>query len=145
MCPEGHRGCAQSLVAIPSIVKWASTTLDRHLTYDECLDLAEAGDPVARCIIDESGRGLDRLIAAVGNLTAPQLIVLGGEGIRLAKVAAAAVSQGIQQDRDPRANPLVIHILESDATQWCRGAAVLTIQAYVLGAPGRRKDVPPAP
>ncbi|MFG2041643.1 ROK family protein [Dactylosporangium sp. NPDC048998] len=139
MCPEGHQGCAQALLAVPSIVKSVSTVLNRPLTYDACLDLAEAGDPAARRIIDDAGRGLGRLIAAVGNLTVPQLILLGGEGVRLARVAAAAISQGIQQDRDPRAGALDIHILDGDATEWCRGAAVMAIQTYVLGEQPRRR------
>ena len=133
MCPEGHQGCAQAIIAVPSIVKSVSAALGRPLTYDGCLDLAEAGDPAARRIIDEAGRGLGRLIAAVGNLTVPQLIVLGGEGCRLASVASAAVDQGVRRDRDPLADTLNIRILDSDATQWCRGAAVLAIQAYIRG------------
>lgn len=135
VCAEGHRGCAQSLLAIPSITKAVSTVLDRPLTYDQCLDLAEAGDPAARRIIDEAGRGLGRLIAAVGALTVPELIVLGGEGVHLANVAADAVEEGIRQERDPRATPLKTHVLEGDTTQWCRGAAVLAIQRYVLSEP----------
>ena len=135
VCPEGHRGCAQALLAIPSITKAVSTVLDRPLTYDQCLDLAEAGDPAARRIIDEAGRGLGRLIAAVGALTVPELIVLGGEGVHLANVAADAVQEGIRQERDPRASALNTHVLESDTTQWCRGAAVLAIQTYVLSEP----------
>lgn len=139
VCPEGHRGCAQALLAVPSIVKSVSAALDRPLTYDECLNLAESGDPAAQRIIDEAGRGLGRLVAAVGNLTMPQLVVLGGEGVRLARVAAAAIAYGVRQDRDPRASPLNIHILDSEATQWCRGAAVLAIQAYVLGTQGQAR------
>lgn len=137
VCPEGHRGCAQALLAVPSIVKSVSSALERPLTYDECMDLAEAGDPAARRIVDDAGRGLGRLVAAVGNLTMPQLVVLSGEGIRLARVAAAALDHGVRKDRDPRAQPLNIYILDSDVSQWCRGAAVLAIQAYVLGAHGR--------
>lgn len=135
VCPEGHRGCAQALLATPSITKAVSTVLDRPLTYAQCLDLAEAGDPAARRIIDEAGRGLGRLIAAVGALTIPELIVLGGEGVHLANVAADAVRDGIRQERDPRATPLKTHVLEGDTTQWCRGAAVLAIQRYVLSEP----------
>lgn len=134
VCPEGHRGCAQALLAVPSIVKAISTVLDRPVTYSECLSLAEAGDPAARRIIDEAGLALGRLIAAVGALTVPELVVLGGEGVHLASVAADAVEQGIRQDRDPRATPLKTHILEGDTTHWCRGAAVLAIQTYVLAA-----------
>ncbi|WP_238005238.1 ROK family transcriptional regulator [Dactylosporangium sp. AC04546] len=139
MCPEGHQGCAQALLAMPSIVKSVSMVLDRPLTYDACLDLAEAGDPAARRIVDDAGRGLGRLIAAIGNLTVPQAILLGGEGVRLARVAATAISQGIQQDRDPRANALDVQVLDGDATEWCRGAAVMAIQRYVLGDQSRRR------
>ncbi|HEX7105282.1 MAG TPA: hypothetical protein VF218_04895 [Acidothermaceae bacterium] len=61
--------------------------------------------------------------------------MLGGEGVHLANVAADAVRDGIRQERDPRAGPLKTHVLEGDTTQWCRGAAVLAIQTYVLAQP----------
>jgi predicted NBD/HSP70 family sugar kinase len=134
VCPDGHRGCAQALLTIPSITSAISGALGRDLGYDQCLDLAEAGDPAARRVLDEAGHGLGRLIAAVGNLTVPQLVVLGGEGVRLARVAEQAVHAGIAEDRSPRASELALHVKDSDASDWCRGAAVIAIQTYVLGA-----------
>jgi len=139
LCPEGHKGCAQALLAIPSIEQRVSSALGRSMDYDKCLDAAAAGDRAARRVIDEAGRGLGRLVAAVGNLTMPQRIALGGEGVRLARVAAAAVDEGIRRDRDPNANPLDLQLLDGDAAQWCRGAAVLAIQTYLLREPAQRR------
>ena len=45
--------------------------------------------------MDDAGRGLGKLLAAVANLTVPQMIVLGGEGVGLVDVARDAVRAGI--------------------------------------------------
>jgi predicted NBD/HSP70 family sugar kinase len=110
-----------------------SLALDRPVSYEEALDLAVAGEPAARRVVDDAGRGLGRMIAAVANLTAPELIVLGGEGVRLAEVAATAIHDGIQADRDPRAHEVTLVTTPGDNTEWCRGAAVIAIQRFVLG------------
>ncbi|MDQ0573841.1 ROK family transcriptional regulator [Agromyces albus] len=131
LCAKGHRGCAEGLLAIPSIERDVSMALGRQVTFDEALDLAEVGEPGAREILDVSGRGLGRLIAAVANLTAPDKVVIGGEGVRLAEVAAASVRDGIRADRDPRAGEVVVELVSGGNDSWCRGAAVIAIQNYV--------------
>jgi len=133
LCPAGHRGCARSVLTDSAVVAAASGALGREVDYAGVLDLAEAGEPVARRVVDDAGRGLGRLIAAVANLTMPELVVLGGEGVRLASVASAAVQEGIALDRDPRAAPVRLVATDGDDAEWCRGAAVLAIQEYVLG------------
>ncbi|MCU1440362.1 MAG: MarR family transcriptional regulator [Rhodoglobus sp.] len=133
VCASGHRGCAQSVLTLSAIVQGVSTALDRPVNYDEALDLAIAGEPAARRIVDDAGRGLGKLIAAVANLAMPQLVVLGGEGVRLVDVAADAVQEGMRLDRDPRTTPLPLFTTSGDNTEWCRGAAVIAIQTYVLG------------
>jgi len=97
-------------------------------------DLAAAGQPAARRVVDDAGRGLGRLIAAVAKLTVPQLVILGGEGVRRADVAADAVIEGNRRDRDPLASGVEFIVNHTDEPQWCRGAAVIAIQTYVLGA-----------
>lgn len=133
VCAAGHRGCAEALLTMPAITKSVSAALGRTLDYDACLDLAERGDPAASRIVDDAGSGLGRLVAAVANLTVPQKVILGGEGVRLAHIAADAIQQGLRQDRDPRASEVNIEVNGSEATQWCRGAAVIAIQTFVLG------------
>ncbi|HEY4153067.1 MAG TPA: ROK family transcriptional regulator [Pseudolysinimonas sp.] len=134
LCPAGHRGCARSVLTMPAIAAAVSAALDRTVSYDEALGLAAAGEPAARRVVDDAGRGLGRMIAAVANLTAPELIVLGGEGVGLVTVASAAIQEGIATDRDARARQIPLVATSGDNTEWCRGAAVIAIQRFVLGA-----------
>jgi predicted NBD/HSP70 family sugar kinase len=133
LCPSGHRGCARSVLTQLAITQAVSNALQRNVSYDEALNLADAGEPAARRVVDDAGRGLGRLLAAVANLTAPERIILGGEGVRLVDVAAAAIREGVNADRDPRAKELALVTTPGDNTEWCRGAAVIAIQRYVLG------------
>lgn len=133
LCPSGHRGCARSVLTQEAISGAVSTVLNRQVTYEEALALAEKGEPAARRVVDDAGRGLGRLLAAIANLTSPQRIILGGEGVHLVEVAADAVQEGIQGDRDARARKLDLVTTPGDNTEWCRGAAVIAIQRYVLG------------
>ncbi len=133
VCASGHRGCAQSVLTKSAIIGGVSNALDRPVDYNEALDLAIAGEAAARRVVDDAGRGLGRLIAAVANLAMPELVVLGGEGVRLVDVAADAVQEGMALDRDSRTHPLPLFTTSGDNTEWCRGAAVIAIQTHVLG------------
>jgi predicted NBD/HSP70 family sugar kinase len=133
MCPAGHRGCAMTILGSDAMEKRASEAIGRPVTYEEMLDLAEMGQPAARAIVRESGQGLGRLLAAVANLTMPQRIIIGGEGVRLAQLAHDEMLEAMRGDRDPRAHTPPIVLTTGDNTEWCRGAAVLAIQAFVLG------------
>ena len=111
-----------------------SEALHRTVSYDEALDLAAAGDLAARTVVDNAARGLGHLIAAIANLTMPQLVILGGEGVRLVSVAEPAIRQGLSERRDSRAADVALLTTSGDDAEWCRGAAVLALQAHVLGA-----------
>jgi predicted NBD/HSP70 family sugar kinase len=132
LCFAGHRGCASALLTMSSIEARVSVGLQRRVSYDQCLDLAAHGNPVAVVATAESGRALGRLVAAVANLTMARKIVLTGEGVRLAAVASDAVAEGIRLDRDPLADALDIGIQHTGFDEWARGAAATAIQAFVL-------------
>ena len=121
------------MLSIPSITYAVSAGLARDVDYDECLDLAEQGDPVAGSIIGDAGRALGRLIAAVANLTMAKKILVTGEGSRLAEVANDAIHEGIDRDRDPRASQVEFDIQPVDFRNYARGAAVAAIQAFAFG------------
>lgn len=133
LCFAGHRGCATSVLNSDSIARHVSDALGHPVDYEQALDLAEAGDAAARRVTEDAGRGLGRLIAAVCNLTLPQRIIIAGEGVRLAYIVADAMREGIAKDRDPRASTPPIVLGTKNNVDWCRGAAVLAIQAFVHG------------
>lgn len=131
-CPDGHRGCADAMLAMDAIRTQATMLLGRFVSYDELLDLARAGDPLADQIVGRSAHAFGTLIAAVANIAQPERIVLTGEGIRLAEVGRERLLAAIGQARNPDASPLDLRILEDDPTLWARGAAAVAIQRTVL-------------
>ena len=133
VCPSGHRGCARSILTQSAITQAVSLAVNKQVGYDEALDLAENGEPAARRVINDAGRGLGRLIAAIANLALPKRLILGGEGVRIVEVAIEAIQEGIRGDRDSRARKIDLVTTPGDNTEWCRGAAVIAIQRYVLG------------
>lgn len=133
VCSEGHRGCAKAILTDTAISQSVSQALGKPIAYKTALNLAASGEPAARRIVDDAGRGLGRLLAAIANLTMPETVVIGGEGVRLASVASEAVEAGLRADRDPRTAPLPLTIRSGENIEWCRGAAVVAIQSFVLG------------
>ena len=132
-CPNGHHGCAEAMLTTTGISSQVSVAHRRAVSYDEALALAGDGDPVALEVVTAAGHALGRLIAAVANLAMPERIFLSGEGIELARVAWAAVQEGVQRDRDPAASPVDVVVQPYDSDQWARGAAAIAIQHHVLG------------
>ncbi|EST37271.1 hypothetical protein N566_13980 [Streptomycetaceae bacterium MP113-05] len=132
-CPDGHRGCATAMLAAPSIVAAVSTGLRRPVPYEECLRLAEDGDPVAARVVTASAYALGRLMTIVSSLTLAGRIVLTGEGIGLAEVGRDALEDGMRADRHVAATPPSYEIQPIDFSLWARGAAATAIQRFILG------------
>jgi len=132
-CDRGHHGCALSLLTVDAISGQVSTAIGRAVGYEEALDLAAKGDRAAREVVGRAGRALGKLIAAAANFTMPELVVLGGEGVRLAEVARDELLAGLHADRHPSAAELTMVLQPADFSEWARGAAVVAIQTFVLG------------
>ncbi|TDD30037.1 ROK family transcriptional regulator [Kribbella turkmenica] len=132
-CDRGHRGCAMSLLTVGAITEQVGGALGRPVDYEECLDLAAKGDVAAQQVVGRAGRALGRLIAAAANFTMPELVVLGGEGVRLAEVAHDELRAGLHADRHPSGAELPMVRQPADFGEWARGAAVVAIQTFVLG------------
>lgn len=133
ICSAGHRGCAAAVLSSDAIARRAAQALGSPIDFDEVLTLADEGQPAAAAIVEEAGRGLGRLLAAICNLTMPEQIVIAGEGVRLAKVAEASVLAQLTADRPPQATPPPLQLADGDNIEWCQGAAVLAIQSFVRG------------
>ncbi|NAZ78233.1 ROK family protein, partial [Kineococcus sp. T13] len=133
LCPRGHAGCAEALLTVAAVEARASVALRRPVPYEEVLDLALAGEPLARRVVDDSARALGALVAAIGNFTMPEKVILSGEGVRLAEVGRDALREGIRAHRSEHASELVVDVQLTGFTEWARGAAVTAIRTFVLG------------
>lgn len=131
LCGKGHRGCAEALLSTPSILRDLAAAVGHPVTWEEFLERVERRDDAATRIAESSGRALGALIAAIANLTAPEVVILGGEGVALAAVAMPSVKAGIAAHRDPRASEVPIALTSGSNESWCRGAAVIALQRFV--------------
>lgn len=128
LCPRGHRGCMTAYVTSGAMTAAVGHGHRRSVGYDEVLQLAEDGDPVAVRVVDEAARALGRAVVAITALTGVEQIVLSGEGVRLAEVGQPALrascleySAGRTVGVDPVIRPMAF-------LEWARGAAVIAIQ-----------------
>ncbi|MGK5530526.1 ROK family protein [Streptomyces sp. URMC 129] len=134
-CPEGHPGCADSLLTTDGIRLQASLALGRTVSYDQALDLAQAGDPVVGRVVANAARALGTLVAAVANIAQPERVIITGEGVRLARVDERRLRDAVAAARSPEASPVDLRVLDDDPTLWARGAAAVAIQRVVLADP----------
>ncbi|WP_344057685.1 ROK family transcriptional regulator [Microbacterium pumilum] len=132
LCSEGHRGCAQAMLTSGSIAAQVSGALQRRVDYAGALELAQAGDPAARAVMDAAADALGRFIALAANLTLQPAVVLAGDGIALFQLKEARVRAAIAADRDPRSDPIDIYVDDSSFLAWARGAAAVAIQSAVV-------------
>ena len=119
------------MLTIPAMERDVSSVLGREVAWSEIIRMGREGEPGVTRVLNASGRALGRLIAAVANLVAPELVVIGGEGVELAELTTAAVHEGIREHRDPRAQQVEVVFVDGDNIAWCRGAAVIAIQGFV--------------
>ncbi len=57
-------------------------------------------------------------MAAIGNLTMPEKVILSGEGIRLAVVGQDALHRGLQEHRSRYASPLDLEVQPTGFVEW---------------------------
>ncbi|MBF4601773.1 ROK family transcriptional regulator [Frigoribacterium sp. VKM Ac-1396] len=132
-CDLGHHDCAGAFVTVSAVEAAAARALGRPVGYDDLLDLAADGHEEARVVVDAAADVLGQLIAGVLNVLDPEAVLLSGEGVRLATIAAAAVDRAIASSthRSTPAPRLVVQRFRFD--EWARGAAAVAIQMHALG------------
>ncbi|GAA2671777.1 ROK family transcriptional regulator [Nonomuraea recticatena] len=129
ICERGHRGCARAYLASPSIRRTARAALDRpSLTFEQALDLARRGDPVARRIFDEAGLALGRIVATIANLIGPEVVVLSGEAVHMHEVCEAAFEAALGEHTHWTSQPVEVRVQPFAFTEWARGAAVVALR-----------------
>jgi len=133
LSPTGPGRSVASLLTSSSVCSAAGDGLGRTVGYEEVLDLAGAGDVTCRAVVDEAAFTLGRLIQTVATVAMTERIILSGEGVRLATVGQAAMADGIAVGRPISAAPITLDVHPMEFSEWARGAAVIAIQAFVLG------------
>lgn len=146
-CACGKRGCLETYVADPGLVRMANEAAGRgELPHPiggvlELLALAKNGNPAAIAIFERAGKILGQGIANLITLFNPQKIILSGEGARAGDLLFAPMFDAVQELALPgllQETKVQIDPWGDDA--WARGAASLVLRELfeppVLSAPG---------
>ena len=131
ICSQGHRGCAEAMLTTPAICRDASAAVGHPLEWSDVIALASDKHPAVTAILAASGRALGRLIGLVASLTAPELVIVGGEGVALASLSGEALRAGIAEVRDPRASSIRVTLSDGSNEAWSRGAGVIALQGFI--------------
>jgi predicted NBD/HSP70 family sugar kinase len=132
LCYAGHRGCAHSYATTNGLAKTVSAGLGVSLlTFEECVELVQQGDPVAQTAFDEAGNAIGQLIATVVNILGPDKVLIAGEGIQMYEFGKDAADRKIGEMLHWTASRPEILVQPFDFTEWARGAAVVAIQQHI--------------
>jgi predicted NBD/HSP70 family sugar kinase len=78
VCRCGNRGCLETLVAAPRLIRLLQPAYDDELTTEHVLELDAAGDAGVRRVLSDAGRTVGRAVADLANSLNPELVVVGG-------------------------------------------------------------------
>lgn len=131
-CPQGHRGCADVLLTSGRLSELASARLGRMVTFEQCLGLAAAGDPIAGEIVQTAADHLGLLVARVADVIAPDRILITGDGIDVALQGEARLRESLARNRAALSPADDLRLLRTDFYAWARGAAAVAIRRHML-------------
>ncbi len=137
-CDCGKRGCLEALASDPAVVRQAKAAIAlgertalagvESLTLEAIVATAEAGDALARRLLADSGRWLGVGIATLVNILNPQLVIVGGEGVRAGEWRFGPMREAIRRHAfNGLADELEIVIEPSGDETWARGAACVVL------------------
>ncbi len=132
LCTCGKRGCLEAVAADYGIVRAAQGDDPGHAVeaaLDTLIARAEAGDEAVRAIFACAGAALGVALANLANLFDPDLIVLGGEGLRAGALLTDPLRAALPRHLFGRsAAEVALVIRPTDEATWARGAASLVLR-----------------
>jgi len=135
-CACGKRGCLETYVSDPALLKMASKAFsdgemsEEVETVEELTTLAQSGDHAAQAIFQQAGEKLGIGIANLINIFNPQEIIISGEGVRAGELLfepmRASIEKHVMPGLDVQDTVIRIDVWDDDV--WARGAASLVLQ-----------------
>jgi predicted NBD/HSP70 family sugar kinase len=143
VCGCGRRGCVETFVADPWLVRHAN---DAGLTVETPEQLTAAaldGNAEARAIFSHAGEVLGLGLANLINIFDPSLIIVSGEGVQAGDYIFPAMHDAIHRHAfDHLAEHVTIRIEALTDETWARGAASLVL-GRIFTTPDLRRTAAP--
>ncbi len=129
LCDCGKRGCLETFVGDPWLLKHAAEQGQTFSTVDELLAAAQQDNAIALNVLDHAGRVLGQGIALLINILHPELVILSGEGMRYGELLLSPMREALYAHTMPvLVDGLKLHVEPLGDDAWARGAASLVLQ-----------------
>ncbi|GGS03991.1 ROK family transcriptional regulator [Deinococcus sedimenti] len=129
-CECGKLGCLEAYASEPSLLRQLAEA-GRALPDAASFARQLPHDPAAQAITAAAGERLGRALAQTANLLDPDLIIVGGEGVRLGDTLFTPLRRALDRHlhaAGPGTLPVLIEPWGDDA--WARGAAGLVTEQF---------------
>ena len=136
-CTCGRRGCLEAIASDSAVVRQVveaidageKTVLDSELvTIEAVVAAADGGDLVAQKVLAQSGHWLGVGLATVANVLAPELIIVGGEGVAAGHWRLDPMHLAFSEHAfDHVAERTQVIIEPAGDETWARGAACVVL------------------
>lgn len=140
LCAWGHRGCLTAYVTSAAMTGAVEQGHGRPVTYDQVLDLAAAGDPVASRVTREAAYAIGRATGAITSFTGVERIILSGEGVEVAQLNMDVVNSARLEYTAGHLSGVQPVVRPMTFFEWARGAAVVGIQGSFPWRAGDQVD-----
>ncbi len=127
LCHCGRRGCVEAVASSDAIV----AAVGRAASIEEAADLARSGDAVAVAAFARAGTVIGKAIATVVNLTGPELVLIGGEGVANFELFEPNLRAAFEEHAFGAAGRCRLVVRPHTFDDWARGAATTVIRALV--------------
>ena len=127
LCECGKRGCLMAYFAEPALLRtWRTRSgAGPQAGHADMVAALAAGESAAIAVAGEAGTGIGRHLAALVNITDPEVIVFGGEAVALGEAFLGPLRQALAANTF-RTPPNILPDWEDNS--WARGAAALVTQ-----------------
>jgi N-acetylglucosamine repressor len=151
-CGCGKQGCLEALAADPAVLRHATAAIGRgeestldpaNLTFDGVVAAANKGDRVAQTALADAGHWLGMGIAMVANVLAPELIIVGGEGVAAGHWRLDPMRRAFEGHAFDHVAARTDVIIEPAGDEtWARGAACVVLGELYKSPLHDRTSVP---
>ncbi|WP_405486762.1 ROK family protein [Streptomyces sp. NBC_00096] len=129
-CRCGSVGCVEAIASSGAILEAVrrGTGLG-GLAFEEAVEMARDGDPVAREAFARAGRAIGVGIATLVNLIGPERVVVSGEGAGTYDLFGQHIKDAYAAHTFGAAGTCPLSLRPLPWEEWARGAAAVAVQA----------------
>lgn len=137
-CDCGRRGCLESLVSEPALVRAARSAqvIKNDDDIETLRQLARSGDQRSTAVFLEAGRHLGRSVAMLVNLLAPELVIISGEGTDSWDLLEPGFEESYSQGCLPFHVEVSVMMDPWEDLNWARGAVSLLTKSLFSPSSG---------